>query len=375
MPAGVVKTVAMKKEFSIYLDALRFFAAVLVFLNHSNIMEFPSALFTSGHEAVMIFFVLSGFVIAYVTDAKEKTLRDYALSRIARVYSVALPAVILTLLVDRAGLAINAAGYPATFDATDFPLVRFVSSLTFTNELWFVSIQSFSNHPYWSLNYEVWYYAGFACLAFFTGPTRWILFGAVALIAGIKIALLAPIWWAGVWCYRTTIHQRLSWTGGWTLVGLSLAGIFAYFRFGLEPMNLRMLGDHLDPELYVELGWSKRFLSDYVLAAFVVAHFIGMRRVAPALKGILVFETQIRWLAGYTFALYLFHVPLLLFFRAVFDLQTGGAVEYAAVAGSALVTIFVLGSITERQKGRVKAWASTAFDLLGRGYSRIRTPA
>ena len=135
----------MQREFSVYLDGMRFFAAALVFLTHSYLIyPVDSLLFKVGHEAVIIFFVLSGFVIAYVTDTKESTLRDYALSRFARIYSVALPAVLLTVCADYIGQSHNLASYPHDYIANDFWIVRFLSSLAFTNELWLVSIQSFS---------------------------------------------------------------------------------------------------------------------------------------------------------------------------------------------------------------------------------------
>jgi peptidoglycan/LPS O-acetylase OafA/YrhL len=49
-----------------------------------------------GSEAVMAFFVLSGFVIAYVADQRETTLQAFAAARLARLYSVIIPAMLLT---------------------------------------------------------------------------------------------------------------------------------------------------------------------------------------------------------------------------------------------------------------------------------------
>ena len=53
----------------------------------------------------MVFFVLSGFVIAYVSEQKEHTLREYSISRLARLWSVAVPALILTIALDQLGRA------------------------------------------------------------------------------------------------------------------------------------------------------------------------------------------------------------------------------------------------------------------------------
>ena len=70
------------------------------------------------------------------------------------------------------------------YAASDQWVTRLLSSLAFTNELWFVSIQAFSNGPYWSLNYEVWYYIGFACVTFAGPRLRWLLCGAWLVIVG-----------------------------------------------------------------------------------------------------------------------------------------------------------------------------------------------
>ncbi len=60
-----------------------------------------------GHSAVVIFFVLSGYVIS-ATLRPGGTALDYGIKRAARIYSVAIPAVLLTwgldLLARRLGL-------------------------------------------------------------------------------------------------------------------------------------------------------------------------------------------------------------------------------------------------------------------------------
>ena len=66
----------MTNALSLYLDALRFGAAFIVFLSHFG--RVSGGLFWQmqpyGRTAVLVFFVLSGFVIAWVTETKERTL-------------------------------------------------------------------------------------------------------------------------------------------------------------------------------------------------------------------------------------------------------------------------------------------------------------
>jgi len=110
----------MPYAFSLYLDILRFAAALCVLLSHANMREivdrdlFPQSL---GHDAVVIFFVLSGYVIAFVADTRESTRTGYWTSRLARVYSVALPGATNVLGVPTlAGLDVRPAQKTLLFD-------------------------------------------------------------------------------------------------------------------------------------------------------------------------------------------------------------------------------------------------------------------
>ena len=77
----------MNKAFSIYLDLVRFLAACLVYVSHTNLRLLSTEIVpisSYGRSAVTVFFVLSGFVIAYITDTKETKWTVYAASRLSR---------------------------------------------------------------------------------------------------------------------------------------------------------------------------------------------------------------------------------------------------------------------------------------------------
>src|SRR5882672_11159660 len=105
----------MNPRLSLYLDLLRFAAAMLVFLDHAGRKRLGGPLL--GHLegladfAVLLFFVLSGYVIAFAGDCKERTLGSYAVARTARIYSVVVPALLLTFVADRIGMALKPALY------------------------------------------------------------------------------------------------------------------------------------------------------------------------------------------------------------------------------------------------------------------------
>ena len=133
----------MRREISVYLDAARFGAAVLVFIGHVNGVS-NNAFGKIGHlapDAVAIFFVLSGFVIAFVTSRREQSWQSYAEARAVRIYSVAILAIFVTIDADfvRSNFLPSASATPAAFFDPGH-LASVVSSLLFTGEFW-------NNHP------------------------------------------------------------------------------------------------------------------------------------------------------------------------------------------------------------------------------------
>ena len=98
----------MNRATSLYLDLIRPAAAFIVLLSHASFRALTGGqlrvMASTGVQAVDVFFVLSGFVIAHVCAARESNVRSYIVSRAARIYSVAIPALILTAVVDFIGL-------------------------------------------------------------------------------------------------------------------------------------------------------------------------------------------------------------------------------------------------------------------------------
>ena len=82
---------AIAPGLSLYLELLRLLAATEVVLFHLN--GFPllgghrAPWNAFGHEAVVVFFVLSGFVIAFAAHTREHSAKAYAVSRLSRIYS------------------------------------------------------------------------------------------------------------------------------------------------------------------------------------------------------------------------------------------------------------------------------------------------
>src|SRR3954463_4446455 len=93
----------MKRDLSAFLDLTRILAASAVFLGHLSSPQLGGEMLSVfGHErhsAVIVFFVLSGFVIAWAAE-RDGSVREYIINRATRIYSVALPALALTWAID-----------------------------------------------------------------------------------------------------------------------------------------------------------------------------------------------------------------------------------------------------------------------------------
>jgi len=329
----------MTSALSLYLDALRFAAAIAVFLSHYGAGRISGGLFWRftdyGHTAVLVFFVLSGFVIASVTATRERSLEDYALSRLARLYSVLLPAFILTALLDYLGNAINPTLYgPEWNPVPAHPALAYALSAVFLGESWTLAVLPGFNVPFWSLNYEAWYYVLFAVAIFLRGPFRTAALALAGLLAGPKILLLLPVWLLGVaaWRWRTALPAGL----GAPMIAASVAGFIA-----LDPGSR-----WLPPEFSAY---------DYILGAIVALFIVGLANARlPMPAGWL--NRMVHALAGTTFGLYLLHFPLLNFFATVVPGPPDGFMHRALVFGFALSGGLGLARLIEPRKAALKRW-------------------
>ncbi len=348
----------MNRPFSIYLDLVRFSAAVLVYLYHSNQRFLSTELLPAssfGHSSVIVFFVLSGFIISYITETKENDWRVFMASRFSRVFSVVAPAVVLTLCADALGRQLYPAIY-AGYPYDQFAL-RLLASSLMLNETWLISVTFFSNVPFWSISYEWWYYVAFASLLFLHGRTAWLMFIGVFVLLGPKLLLLAPIWWLGVLLHRWRSLERLPAPAAWLGLVLSVVGIVAFHRLDAEGSAKALLAELIGAELHRSLTFSKFFLSDYLLGGLVFLNFACMRvlaaHAAPLMKAI---EAPVRFLAQYTFTLYLLHQPLFLLWGAVLRGDPGGPAYWLSVTALTFVSVGIVGHFTENKRGLLRDW-------------------
>jgi peptidoglycan/LPS O-acetylase OafA/YrhL len=354
--------------FSLYLDLLRFAAAVLVYLNH--LAQFPfgatvaagargSPLEFYGAPAVALFFVLSGYVIGYVVDTRERDARGYAISRLSRLYSVVAVALVLTLLLDSIGQRIDPALYASPAVAPK-PVTAggYLASFLLINEFQafgFHGIGPGSNGPWWSLSFEAAYYLVAGVVLFARPRVALIVALAILCIVGRTIAALLPLWLLGFLLYR----QREALARAMPLPWLFWLGSVA--AFAAIPW---LLGASAGMNFGVHFPWARKELNrnlaqDYAVALAIAVHLVATyrlladRRAAPARA-----TRVIRFLGAMTFPLYAMHRPAMFFLAAITPWPRYSA---ASIACATLAIGLGIALITP-QCERLKRWLR---DLLG----------
>ena len=253
----------------------------------------------------------------------------------------------------------------------DFLWLRLGAAATFTSQLWFLSISPLSNLPFWSLCFEA-YYLIFAGFCYFRGRPRVFIVLGLGLMAGPKILLLLPVWLVGVVAYlwRPSINRQ---TAAVLFVGsLALCGAFAYFRVQalLEIRLIEILGSR---NVHY-LDHARNFASDLLLALICMINLLAVRTLSawialgPATRNIW------RWLASFTFSIYLYHLPLLNLSSAA----TQGLADHLLprlilAVLSTLLCVFLLASVTEHKKHLLRTWLDNLETVLSERLQLLRS--
>jgi peptidoglycan/LPS O-acetylase OafA/YrhL len=351
----------MNKHFSLYLDLLRFSAATLVVLSHFSQLGMVGGAMQRllpqlGREAVVVFFVLSGFVIAYTTSVKAASLRQYAVARCARIYSVVLPVLLFTLAAVAFAVLVCDKSVAGSYQLNKL-YIYVPLHLLFAGELWNLSETPAWLLPYWSLSYEVWYYVLFGALFYARGKVRVALVLVILAVMGHKLWLLLPVWMSGVMLYRhqgrlhmSANHARLAWA-------ITILALVLYKTSGSDVM-LRALGGAIWPFPGLKLGSADRYLADYVVGALVCLNFLFARQAEfSALARV---AAPIRTLAAYTFTLYLIHTPVIGMWQAFYAHDNTSWSDVALLSLCIVLACYLFGFVTERRK----AWFQHFFAYL-----------
>lgn len=347
---------APSAELSAYLDFLRFSAAFAVLLFHMDQDGFRTASLLPmaylGHEAVIIFFVMSGFIIYSSTMSRNHSWQQYILARSARIYSVAIPAVFFSLWIS--SLAPQLIKDPQIIQKLYQPFDGWTltSSLLFLNQSWGNTADLSVNGPYWSLCYEVWYYIFFGIFIFCPKAIRWWILLAAALCAGPAILALLPIWLMGAWlASRMPALKTPPTVAAWVIfIGTFLVTLLIRY-FDIDVAIRQFL--HQSVPGFWHLNASQRVVTDHLIAIAVLLNIYAFGGLNKSFKAAFSrYKHQLGLLAGFSFTLYLFHRPVTQVAGRMFPNVEASITHSATWVIGVLFCCYLISWLTERQTYR-----------------------
>jgi peptidoglycan/LPS O-acetylase OafA/YrhL len=316
-----------------------------------------------GHEAVMVFFVLSGFLVGgSVLKASFKfSWRTYLVARMSRLYVVLIPALLVVFVCDSAGSRLSGAQFWYDSVLPHFnsaPFSASISAKIFLGNLLFLQtilVPPFgSDGPLWSLANEFWYYLIFplffcATLPIFRTWVRYLQISSailflLALPSGISRGFL-------VWLFGVLIHFLPSPNSTTRLLCILCRTTSA----ALMVATLVFAKTGRISPAFIDTAVGASFC--IWLYAMVKIRNRGASGEEPPKTTALLAGT----FSNCSYSLYTVHFPLLLLFRSAF----GGEMwvptanrEIIALAILTCVFAFALGfsRLTEAHTNSVRSW-------------------
>lgn len=296
-----------------WLDWIRFLAALVVVLGHArndhwvawNEIEASSrnvaalgffALTRLGEEAVLVFFVLSGYLVGgkLIERTQRGTFdtKSYAIDRFSRIYVPLVPAILLTVA---AGWLLHT---PPNWS-------QVIGNL--------LSVQRIAcepltvNAPLWSLSYEVWFYVlGGALAALLARQSQSNLLAAIIAAAALSVyvklsAAFLFCWIFGALAYDVA-HELKHWT--WSILGICMAlvgTVMCQMAKGTESTALQSYATPL----------FTREAAALILSGGIALALPWITTLRPNHLLVARFETLGETLANGSYTLYLTHYPIL----------------------------------------------------------------
>lgn len=340
----------MNKGMSIYLELIRVIATLLVLLSHAS--EFApktlQVMFSElrlGRDGVILFFVLSGYVITWCAIEKEREWKKFAISRAARIYSVAIPGLLLGIMVSLFISFQQATPIDYTIKKA---WIYYPLFLTFNSQSWLGFIFPAGNFPYWSLSFEVWYYVFIGTL-FFAKKLKIVAIVTVLLLMGPYIIMFLPLWALGALLYLAKDRFVPS--------RLFAAMLFCITFVLFIAIKINHLDNTVDAYNVALLGSlnnylpAKQFLGDYLLAIIATLNFFAAYHLNFPFNRITT--NIVKTVAGFSFSIYMFHTPLFLLLENTMFIDAHNYFAFCSVILITLLACYTLSLFTEKKKAVV----------------------
>lgn len=335
----------------IYLNSLRGMAAIYVLIFHARwlltesysnrsitghegfpqkIVDMLFSFFRFGHQAVMLFFVLSGFLIHYsmikaVRPGDQKNNGSwikYYIKRINRIYPPFIFALLFTLFLDYIGK--NVLELQVYYTGSKY-FSLFLSKENFSTPVFLgnlFNVQGFlcsifgSNIALWSLSFEWWFYLLFPVFYLIHKKSK-IAALAIQLIlfiisvffsAHFKIPILYPlftkmlIWWIGVLLADVYVGR------------IKVSTFHLSFLMLAIPLSILLFDQDL---LIGDLFWGLGFAGVFCFLFSQKNEHVIIRMI-----------NKLAFTANFSFTLYLLHLPILYLVHAYLIERYYGKLPY-----------------------------------------------
>lgn len=316
MPDAASSRPVRKRSRLWYLEALRGIAALHVMLNHVfnsylNVKHaFWNSPFRFGQEGVLIFFLLSGFVICYshgTRDADPGGFKTYLFKRGRRIYPIFILSLGFAFVIQCVG---SYCPGPTDFRSLAGNLFMLQDSPNRPG----VFVRPFAdNNPLWSLSYEWWFYMMFYPINRWVPVSRQKYLVLGLSVAGMVAGKIIPnsvfnflvfflIWWAGVEMAREFLA-----TGNVTFIrqGKMLALLLVpVLWYGVQVWQRKAAGIPISYLHFPFMGFryfAMAILFILLMFGWKLLNFAGFRQTIG----------QFEWAGSISYALYLFHYPLI----------------------------------------------------------------
>jgi peptidoglycan/LPS O-acetylase OafA/YrhL len=352
---------------SVSLDLVRGLAAILVLVDHWRHVFFvdfhelgaPSLWFAAaygltnaGGPGVVIFFVLSGFLIGGTVrrafDRGQWSWASYLTHRLVRLWIVLLPGLLLCLLWDTIG----------SFYGVAIHWVRDHSARAFVGNMLFLQgtlVPTYgSDGPLWSLANEFWYYILFPLGLASILPSTPHRTRCVSLI----LLILTCLW------LRTTLLKMFPiWFFGAALVGIPVPRLSKLLRW------MAAAGYALIVLLCTFMRGTSSLAADYILAAgtaIFIWTLLSATEIVPA------HATRVRFsrsLARFSYSLYVLHFPFLILIAGLllpgrrWQPASTDALTAIGVLLAIIAYAYAIATLTEFQTLRVRSWLEQRLGL------------
>jgi peptidoglycan/LPS O-acetylase OafA/YrhL len=358
---------------SVHLNAIRGAAALIVLLGHTRSLFFSSITAnggptqaanyvargnraTVGEEAVIIFFVLSGYLVggSVLRSVKNGTWSwtDYLFKRITRLWVVLLPALAFGLALDVLGMhlfgsAASIYAGPATSLVPHDLSARLTWKVIAANAFFLQGILSptaGTNNSLWSLAYEWWYYLQFPLLilAFSKGSKPFIrvlylglLLGS-AFFVGNDIMTLFPCWLLGA-AIATIPVRKLSRSFAIPSLAFSISALCLVKMFDLSKYGA---------------AWCAAIACALIL-------FCAVRQ--PGRCSNVLYQRVAGFFSDISYTLYLIHLPLAIFICALvnrpwhyYSVSLPNIITFLLMNAVLVVAAYVFYGIFEGNTDRVR---------------------